>query len=93
MRSYDSAPHIVSLSQSFSLPVCRRSSLLTGEWGGEGGGEAGMKPNHATERKFGPLEIVQASLLPPFEMGRTNTTCPIRLSGPLCSRHNELISM
>jgi len=38
-----------------SLPVCRRSSLLTGEGVGE-------EPNHANARKPGPLKIIQYSL-------------------------------
>jgi hypothetical protein len=58
-RSYDSAPpHPLlypspdsKLSLLLSLPMCRRSSLLTGERGG------GLReePNHMTSRKPGPL--------------------------------------
>jgi hypothetical protein len=33
-----------------NLPVCRRSSLLTGEKEG-----VGVEPNHTTARKLGPL--------------------------------------
>jgi hypothetical protein len=47
---YTNSPsqQVVSL---LSLPVCRRSSLLTGD-GGEGVGE---EPNHTTARNSGPL--------------------------------------
>ncbi len=41
LRSFDSAPRpppVSKLSLSLSLPMCRRSSLLTGEWWGGGGG-------------------------------------------------------
>ncbi len=57
MRSYDLAPQpppppspVNKLSLFLSLPVCCRSSLLTGE-GGEG---VGMEPNNFTGRKPGP---------------------------------------
>ncbi len=51
--SYDLAPIptpisslVSTLSLFLSLPVCRRSSLLTGEGGGEeGGGRKEPKPN------------------------------------------------
>ncbi len=63
LRSYDSTPRTpppptspVSKSSLFlSLPVCRRSSLLTGKG-------AGVEPNHRTARKLGPLYIFQSSL-------------------------------
>ncbi len=42
------------VSLFISLPVCRRSSLLTGE---------GEEPNHMTARKPGPLYIIQYSLM------------------------------
>jgi hypothetical protein len=54
--SYDSAPLPSpdnKLSLFLSLPVRRRSSLLTGEWGGGGGVEL----NHTTARKPGPGTI------------------------------------
>jgi hypothetical protein len=59
LRSYDLLPTPPSLhpfplsrlSLFLSLPVCRRSKLLTGERG-EGMGE---EPNHMTARKPGPL--------------------------------------
>jgi hypothetical protein len=35
-----------------SLPMCRRSCLLTEEGGGEG---VDVEPNHTTARKPGPL--------------------------------------
>jgi hypothetical protein len=38
-----------------SLPVCRRSSLLTGEGGGREAEVVGMESNHTTERKPGHL--------------------------------------
>jgi hypothetical protein len=47
------------LSLLLSLPVCRRSSLLTGEEGGGGGGGA---KSYDGERKPGPLYIIQYSL-------------------------------
>jgi hypothetical protein len=57
--SYDIAPpptppHFYTVNMLFlflSLPLCRRSSLLTGG-GGEGVGE---EPNHTKARKPGPL--------------------------------------
>ncbi len=42
-----------------SLPVCRRSGLLTGEGVGE-------EPNHTTARNSGPPEIIQYSLVSTF---------------------------
>jgi hypothetical protein len=50
----------------FSLPVGRRSSLLTGE--GERGWE---EPNHTTARKPGPLLIVQCPLVPVIHVVHT----------------------
>ncbi len=50
-----SPPHpspVRKLSLFTSLPVSRRSSLLTG---GGGGGREGEEPNHMTERKPCPL--------------------------------------
>jgi hypothetical protein len=46
---------ISKLSLFLSLPVCRRSSLLTGE--GEGLG-VGVEPNHTTVRRLGLLYIL-----------------------------------
>jgi hypothetical protein len=43
---------VSNLSFFISLSVCRRSSLLAEEWGGEGVGE---EQNHTTARKPGPL--------------------------------------
>ncbi len=45
------------LSLYLSLPVCRQSSLVTGE--GDGGGE---EPNYSTARKPGPIWIIQYPL-------------------------------
>jgi hypothetical protein len=44
-----------NLSLFLSLPVCRRSSLLTGERGEV----VGEEQNHTTARKPGPLEIIE----------------------------------
>ncbi len=52
--------HVSKLSLFISLPLCRRSSLLTGEAGEKGVGE---DPNHTTARNPGPLCIIQCSLL------------------------------
>jgi hypothetical protein len=43
-----------------SLPLCRRSSLLTGEGGG---GEVDEEPSDTIARKPGPLQIIQYSLV------------------------------
>jgi hypothetical protein len=52
---------VSKLSLFLGLPVCRRSSLLTGE-----GERVGEEPNHTTARKPGPLEIIHYSLLLPL---------------------------
>jgi hypothetical protein len=46
------------LSLFLSLPVCRCTSLLTGERG-EG---VGKEPNHTTAREPGPLQLIQPSV-------------------------------
>jgi hypothetical protein len=45
----------------YSLPVCRRSSLLMG-----GGGGRGKEPNHTTARKPGLLQSINYSLALPL---------------------------
>ncbi len=64
-RSYDLAPppppppsHVSNLSPFISLSVCRWSSLLTGEGGGDGVGAT-----HATPKKLVPLCIIQYPLV------------------------------
>jgi hypothetical protein len=52
-----------NLSLFLSLPVCRRSRLLTGEGVGE-------EPNHTTERKPDPLLIIHYSLTVEYRKGR-----------------------
>ncbi len=62
LRSYDSAPLLphsppppsVTFLFCLSIPVCRRSNLLTGE-GGKGVFKMSQIPNYATGRKPGPL--------------------------------------
>ncbi len=49
-----------------SLPVCRRSSLLTWE-------RVGEEPKHATARKPGPLKVIQYSLFQPIAEVRAIT--------------------
>jgi hypothetical protein len=57
---YGSSPYpVIKLSLFLSLPVCRRSSLLSGEGVVEG-------PNQTTARNPGPLEIIQNSLVSTF---------------------------
>ncbi len=65
LASYDLAPPpppppspVKKLPLFLSLPLCRRSSLLTGE-GGEG---VGKEPNHTKARKPGLLYIIAYSL-------------------------------
>jgi hypothetical protein len=56
LHAHPSPPSPVSkLSFILCLPVCRRSSLLTGEG-------ASVEPKYKIERKLGPLQIVQSSL-------------------------------
>jgi hypothetical protein len=52
---------VSKLSLFFSLAACRRSSLLTAASWVEGG--MGEEPNQTTARIFGPLQIIQNSLL------------------------------
>jgi hypothetical protein len=54
---------VSTLSLFLSLPVCRRSSLLTGREG------VGEEPNHKTARKSGPLPYSKYSLPPPIYHG------------------------
>ncbi len=49
----------IKLYLFLSLPLCRRSILLTG------GGAVGEEPSYTTERKPGPLKIIQYSLRVP----------------------------
>ncbi len=63
---FDAAPRpppppfpVSNMSLFLSLPVCRRSSLLNGEWAW-----VGVEPNHTTAKKPGPLKIIQYSLSP-----------------------------
>jgi hypothetical protein len=59
---FDSAPRpplfppssVSKLPLCLCLPVCRRSSLITG---------GGVKANHTAARKLGPLLIVQSFLV------------------------------
>jgi hypothetical protein len=46
---------VSQLSLVLSLPVCRRSSLPTGEMGER----VGEEQNHTTPRKPGPLKLIQ----------------------------------
>jgi hypothetical protein len=45
---------VSKLSLFLSLPLCRQSSVLTGEWVG-----VGEEPNQTTARMAGPLYIIQ----------------------------------
>ncbi len=60
---YGSSPYLVisRLSLFLSLPVCRRSSLLTEEGVGE-------EPIHTTARNPGPPEIIQYFLASTFTL-------------------------
>jgi hypothetical protein len=65
---------VSKLTLFLRLPVCRRSSLLTGEGGGGKG-----KPNHTTARKPCPLLIIQyyLSKIPCFFWHKWTTTPPM----------------